>query len=170
MIKVMRSSVVHLQRGLTIIEVVVVIAIATILIGIAVPSFKSQITASQRKSATVDFLIGMAYARSESVKQGKNVYLRSLSGTQSWTGGWCVTTQADCRGEVLRQFNVPIKVIIKSSASTVTAFSFNPQGFLASASDSLSFCSGEASKKVVVTPIGQALLKTCSCNEQSQCI
>jgi type IV fimbrial biogenesis protein FimT len=158
------------NKGFTLLELIVVIGLAVIIMGIGVPSFHAQIDQNQRKSATVDFILGMAYARAESVRRGKDVYLRSLSGTRSWTGGWCVTTESDCRGEVIRQFNVPIKIIINSSSPAAESFKFNAQGFLASSSESLSFCGEQSSKKIVVTPVGQPLMKDCTCNQDAQCI
>jgi type IV fimbrial biogenesis protein FimT len=158
----------HQQRGMTLLEAMVVLAIAAILLGIAVPAFNTQIANSSRRAASVDFITGMAYARAESVKRGTEVHLRSLTGTQWWSTGWCVTVNADCSGEVIRKFDAQ-GVTIKSSLPAGTVFTFNSQGFLGSTSTSVSFCRDAKGKKVTVTPLGQALAQDCSCNSDSLC-
>ena len=84
------------QRGFTLIETLVVIAIVAILLGIAVPSYK-YITNSYRMTGEVNGLLGDAqFARSEAIKEGNQVILcsstngTSCAGVTTWQLGWIV--------------------------------------------------------------------------------
>jgi type IV fimbrial biogenesis protein FimT len=85
------------MAGVSMMEVLVVMAIAAILMGIGTSSYKS-ITVSYRMSGEINGLLGdMQYARSEAIKQGQNVVVCvSTSGTDctgsntNWNLGWIV--------------------------------------------------------------------------------
>lgn len=84
------------MAGVTLLELMIVLAIAAILLGVAAASYKG-ITTSSRISGEINGLLGdMQYARSEAIKQGQNVVVCvSTSGTNctagtSWDRGWIV--------------------------------------------------------------------------------
>jgi type IV fimbrial biogenesis protein FimT len=96
--KIIRDS-----DGLTFIELLVALAIAAILVGIALPSFRSLIRSVQVASAVNTFLADARFARSEAVRRGGSVVLcRSEapealsplcsdgSNSTGWTSGWIV--------------------------------------------------------------------------------
>jgi type IV fimbrial biogenesis protein FimT len=82
--------------GLTLIELLIVVAIASILLGIAAPSF-SGIIQNSRMTGEFNTLAGhLNYARSEAIKRGRNVIVcKSHDGMNcttsgDWTEGWIV--------------------------------------------------------------------------------
>ena len=76
------------DRGVTLIETMVVVTIVGILLVTAVPRF-SQLLSNQRASAaTNDLLHGIALARSEALKRGRRVYLAPKG--DRWRDGWVV--------------------------------------------------------------------------------
>ena len=83
--------------GVSLIELLVVVAVAAILMGIGMSSYQG-ITISYRMSGEINGLLGdMQYARSEAIKQGQNVVICvSTSGTDcsggntNWNLGWIV--------------------------------------------------------------------------------
>lgn len=159
------------NSGFTLIEILITVAILAILLSIAAPSFTAQIDSNTRKSVLAEFITGMAFARSESVKRGADVYLRSMSASDEWSDGWCVTTAANCSGDVIRKFKAVKSVTVKSSSTTLSSFTFNSQGFLESNSGYVVMCGlSEMGKKITVTPLGQALAQECECNDSGLCV
>ena len=86
------------HRGVTLIELLIVIAIVAILTTVGVPSFQETIVRSRMAAQSNEFLSALNYARSEAIKQGQSVTLcRSASGTScassgSWESGWLAFT------------------------------------------------------------------------------
>ena len=91
-----------LQRGLTLIELLVTMAIAAILLTIAVPSFIDFITSSTASGYANDLLADLNLARSEAIARGVRVTLchsndkASCSGT--WSDGWIVFANTNTAG------------------------------------------------------------------------
>lgn len=88
------------MAGVSLIELMVVLAIAAMLLGIGTSSYKS-ITTSSRIAGEINGLLGdMQYARSEAIKQGQTVAVCvSTSGTDCtggtrWDQGWIVVVSS----------------------------------------------------------------------------
>lgn len=75
-------------RGFTLIELMVVVAIAAILLGIGVPSFKSFVAGQRIKTAASDFSLAAVQARSEAIKRNAEFGLVAAAG--GWKDGWSV--------------------------------------------------------------------------------
>lgn len=88
-------------RGLTLIELMVTIAIAAILAGLAAPSFRELMASNQLKSHASALLSSLLLARSEALKRnGRVVLCKSASGmacTQDggWEQGWIIFADAN---------------------------------------------------------------------------
>lgn len=90
--EITRSTVTPMQRGFTLIELIMVIAILAILASITAPSMRSFIKAAAVRGAYSDFYAALITARSEAIKQRCNVVV-AASGS-SWKAGWTVTVPA----------------------------------------------------------------------------
>ncbi|SFN48964.1 type IV fimbrial biogenesis protein FimT [Formivibrio citricus] len=107
------------QKGLTLIELVVAVAIIGILASIGIPSFIAWVQNNKTRATAESVLAGMQYARSEAVKRNTNVFfeLQPASDTGSlWIVG-CNTVTAAC----------PEKIQKRSAAESAAGatFSFN---------------------------------------------
>ena len=141
------------MTGVTLIELLVVIVIAAILMGIAVPSYKS-ITTSYRISGEVNGLLGdLQFARAEAIKEGQSVTICALpagatgtpptacataGGSAGWQNGWIVfpvvssaPTAAYSAASVLRYqapfTGNPPDTLVDSTSGTI-AVTFNRDG------------------------------------------
>lgn len=78
------------QRGFTLVELIVAIAILAILLGVAVPSFRGAIAANRVTSSTNELVGAMALARSEAIRRGSRISVcKSANGaTCAAAGGW----------------------------------------------------------------------------------
>jgi type IV fimbrial biogenesis protein FimT len=81
------------QTGFTIIELMIVVALAAVLLTIGIPGFQEMVQDNRRASATVEMISAIQIARSEAVKLNAPMTLcpssdgSSCSGT-AWETGW----------------------------------------------------------------------------------
>lgn len=89
------------QRGFSLVELMVVVAILGILAGLAAPSFASFIRSNRLTAAANDLLGAVALARSEALKRGQRIVLCTSSNAStcdnsaSWGDGWIVFSDGD---------------------------------------------------------------------------
>ena len=99
------------QRGITIIELMVTLAIAAVLMGLALPAFNAFVAQRTLTAQVNDFMVAVQYARSEAGRRGQTVSVQAVNpagATNEWGPGWCVVvgSPAVCPndGSELRNF------------------------------------------------------------------
>jgi type IV fimbrial biogenesis protein FimT len=131
------------QRGFTLTEMMVVIAIVAILMSIGVPSYK-YISNSYRMAGEINGLLGDAqFARSEAIKEGQQIVLctsttnATCAGVTTWQVGWIVCVDVNNDGNcdagdpVLRsqaQF-ANTDTLVSDVASGTKTIVFDREGF-----------------------------------------
>lgn len=93
------------ERGVTLVEMLVTMAILTVLLGMAVPGLKWFVDTNRQSSTTNSLVVTLNYARSEAVKLDKFVSLCASSDgkvctNQGWSTGWIVFIDEDGDGAV----------------------------------------------------------------------
>lgn len=81
------------NKGFTIIELLVTIAIAGILVAVAMPSFTSSIKSNRLTAINNDLVSALNLARSEAVKRNQQVVVRRDAA--GWDDGWQVFVDID---------------------------------------------------------------------------
>jgi len=98
------------SMGFSVVELVIVLAVAAILLGTAVPSFKETIQNNRLATQVNELHAGLSMARSEAVKRNNNVTIcpRAVSeggtlvcdSSGNWGNGWIVFVDDDADGEI----------------------------------------------------------------------
>ncbi len=82
------------NKGLTMLELMITLAVATILIASAAPSFRESIQNTRLVTQVNELQTALSLARSEAVKRNENVTVCASSDGSScdddWRGGWIV--------------------------------------------------------------------------------
>ena len=114
----------HIQpeynKGFTLLELMVTVAIAGILVGIAIPSFTSIISSTRLTTSANQLVTALNLARSEAIKRGMSVTVRKVdtnSCTKTgavWKDGWDIFTDINnddnCdTGDVLIRTYAPLQ-------------------------------------------------------------
>lgn len=124
------------QKGFTLIELMVTIAVLAIIVGWAIPSMYSLIN-QNRLTATSNQMLGVInQARSEALRRADRVWVSPLD-SASWSSGIAIWRDADGDGnrsdsEIIRMVegsSGPISVTGSASSLSTAPFGFSGTGF-----------------------------------------
>ena len=112
------------QTGLTLIELIVTLAVISILLVVGIPQFKST-TANSRLTTTINTLTGdLAFARTEAIKRGTSVTVTAKSA--DWINGWTTAVTISGASQNLRLS--PALTGGATITAGATAIQFNADG------------------------------------------
>lgn len=170
------------NAGFTLLELMVTIAIAGILAGLAIPSFTSIIASNQLTTSANELVTALNLARSEAIKRGIQVTIRNKGVSTHWESGWDIFVDANddetfsdngnatlCEaGEdcLLRTYAaLPSGYTITTGASTYQDYAaYLPSGLSnAAAGDTFRLCNGTdntTSRAITINSIGRARVST----------
>lgn len=145
------------QRGFTLIELIVVLAIAAIMLGLGVPAFRDFMDGQRVKNTAFDFAAALLLARSEAVKRNAAVTMDQAAG--GWQNGWTVSAG----GTTLSVKEAPAGVTVTANPA-VTSVSYQGNGRVATAA-SFQFAAAntEAVRCVSIGVSGAPNTTTTSC-------
>lgn len=158
-------------RGFTMIELLMTIAIAATLLTVVIPSFRDFLLNSRMTTQTNEFVLALAYARSESVKRGITVFVCSRDDnttcdtSTTWDNGWLVFVDNNGDGVIDAADNdevLQVRTELEGGntlrAGALQRVIFLSTGFQADAQDTFNLCDnrGAASgRNLVVSPLGR---------------
>lgn len=139
---------VRLQRGLTLIELMVTVVVLAIIASIALPSFASLLARNRVTASANELLATLQFARAESIRSNQPVRLCASVDGLTCAGGdwhrWIVRTAA---GDVLREGTVSARLRVVAGGALERGGMMAPDGALHGSdgtiqAGSLDFCDG----------------------------
>lgn len=158
------------SNGFTLVEAMITVAVLAILLGVAVPSFRTMVMNNRLQATRTDITGAFTLAKSEALKRGTPVYVTAL-GTASgneFAGGWRVWADSngnatlDAGEPTIRQHeayapSIVIATLDSGTGGTFTSVGFTGRGYLIGAAKSLTICDGRPGAtggRIVLTPAG----------------
>ena len=170
------------QHGVTLIELMTVVAVITLLTAVTAPSLRSFGLRNQVASSQSAFTATLAFARSEAARRGVSVFVVAASGGASgneYANGWDVYADNDADGvfgaadapSLRHQDALPPLVVMRGAARTT----FGADGYLSpAAAKTFMVCQAGMSKAegrlVTVPPGGIADVTTVVVANPSDCL
>ena len=123
--------------GFTLIELMTVLAVATILLSIGIPSFRALLQNLRITSTANGFFAAMNLTRSEALKRGMPVHLSTVDGGIDWSKGWVVFVDSNGTGQldegdevIFKRDQIPNGMTIdpKFTSKTVKYLTYNGSG------------------------------------------
>lgn len=135
-----------LQRGFTLVELIITLAVAAIIVTMAIPSFNTFVRGSRATTQVNDLITSLQFARGEAVKENKRVSICMSSDQSTCNGasladGWIVFLDDDRNGtRAATETLLRVHESLPNTAVAVAGFSTNnylqylPTGFISSTS------------------------------------
>lgn len=179
----------HRMAGVTLIELVMTVAIASILMTLAVPSFQSMLAKNRVAGLTNELSAALQLARSEAVKRGKRVTVCKCTDptattpacdtatSAAWTNGWLVFVDGNTTGvidgsgtsaDTLVRVGQPSTLnAIQAGTNFVKSLSYFPSGVSSGTGDdaarTLTLCLAPEQRKIIIGRTGQVRIEKGSC-------
>lgn len=161
------------QRGLTLIELVVVMAVAAVLAGVGVPAFAGWIDQYRLTAFTNELHMGVMLARSEAIRRGQRVTLcvsadgAQCSSSAGWEAGWILFL--DRNGNAVREPGEEIIRVVQPTARGLNAIgnstlaryvSYVPKGMTRSVNGALQMgtirvCGQTGQRQLIINAAGR---------------
>lgn len=116
----------HGVAGFSLIELMIALAILSLLLGVATPAFNGMVAGQRVKTAAADLHTSLLQARAEAVKRNQRILIRPASG-EGWSDGWVIPNPATPASDVnpIFRHRIASGVEITSAAAQIE---FRPNG------------------------------------------
>jgi type IV fimbrial biogenesis protein FimT len=97
------------SRGFTLLELMVTLAVMSVLFGIGIPSFSVMLKTNAVNTERDNLFNSLVYARTEAIKRGetiticKSINLATCDTSTSWTTGWIIFEDTNGNGVLLNE-------------------------------------------------------------------
>ncbi|TRX02945.1 GspH/FimT family pseudopilin [Candidatus Methylobacter oryzae] len=104
------------NAGFTVLEIMIVVAIACILAAVAVPSFQDMIERDRLKQVVESLKSDLQFARTEAIKRNQDIHFSRSSGN---AGAWCYGLNPDANCNCATPGSCAVKTISGSDFGTI---------------------------------------------------
>lgn len=167
-------------RGFTLLELLVAISVASLLLTVGIPSFRTLIMNTRIIGETNDFVTAINTARSSAVRYQRNATicvssnfdaaLPTCEAGTDWSSGWIVWVDKDrddaTDTDEILSAHEPLADTTTFFSTTTNQFTYDARGFGMVAGDDLILCdsrTGETGRVVTVNDAGRISLAEFAC-------
>ncbi len=151
------------DRGLTIIELMIVITLVGVLMALAVPNFRDFVRRNQLTTQANEFVAALNLARAEAIRRNRNISVIATDDSDAaneWGPGWKV---ADGVEDIRVAAKLPGSLTLDSS-NNANAIVFASSGLLLGGGDVFLLCDPEKSgHRIELSASGQTSHKKQDC-------
>jgi type IV fimbrial biogenesis protein FimT len=166
------------QRGFTLTELMFTVTVLSILLGLAVPSFRETVRNNRLVSQNNEFVGSLNYARSEALKRSDSVSVcasadqTTCSGDTDWSTGWIVFADPNANGdtdagEPVLQAAPAVSAEFTLSATNRSFVRFGSSGTSAAGTESFELiptgCFGPHARRIDINFVGRVATTTVAC-------
>ena len=169
------------QKGFNIIELMVVLAVASILLSVGVPSFRSVIMDNRLSNQSNSFVTAINSARSYAVRYQRNATICATAdysaavptcdATTDWSNGWFVWVDKNRdsitdANEVI-SVHEPLADTSTFASTAASSFSYDARGFSLNGGDDLTLCdnrTAETGRLIRVNNVGRTSVSRQTCS------
>ncbi len=151
------------QKGFTLVELMITLAVAFIIAAVAAPSFKNIVLSQRVKTASFDVNAALTFTRSEAVKRNASVTMEATD--DAWENGWSIS--ADGTEIRVQEAYKGIAIVDSADLGLVT---FSGNGRLSSAATDFTVSpadevEGVASRCISISLSGRATSHSGGCED-----
>ena len=172
------------RRGFTLVELLVVLAVGSILLAIAIPGYAFLVSTSRLATVTNDMVTVLQLARSEAVKRGVRITVCKTSNagaampacdaTAGWHEGWLVFVDGGTRGVVdANDLIFRVQERVHQTVSITTGMTYrrfisylpngNSQGSGGLSNGTFEICTAGSRRDIIINNAGRPRLVTGTC-------
>jgi len=124
--------------GLTLVELLVALAIISILVALMAPQFGTLTTGSKQASAANALTTDIAYTRNEAITRNTDITIeaKTVGTTKDWANGWTVTDVVS-KAQLRNVDAVPAGVTVTATGTSLT---YKGNGTQSSGATTIKFC------------------------------
>jgi type IV fimbrial biogenesis protein FimT len=165
-------------RGFTIIELMMTVLVASLLLGLAVPSFMQTIRGNRLIGQANELVGALNFTRSEALKRAESVTICSSNdnttclGSRNWSSGWIIFVDTNANGvldggETALQAAPQVATEFTLNATARAFVRYTATGSAGSGAEIFTLlrptCTGPNARRISITAVGRVNTQTVAC-------
>ena len=169
------------QKAFTLLELMVVLAVASILLSVGVPSFRDVIMDNRLADQANSFVTSVNAARSYAVRYQRNASIcvtadydaavPTCDAGTDWSSGWIVWVDKDrdsvADANEIISVHEPLTDTSTFTSTTASNFTYDARGFSVNGGDNLTLCdnrTGEMGRQIRINNVGRTNVSRQGCS------